>query len=230
MFTIFEFLISDEMALGAVRCVPGLFMARSANAILLKINALDDSLPSELLSLPTINSYQVDEAGYMFPIGKLTPVGIIPDMDWRPISELLPVELPLAILPGINIRKCSIKLVRSTEAREGVGLLTNLSLLKRFVGTTNKIRFEHLEFAVEDKGRTLVLGSPVPSIPGKEYWADDHILLPTGYDFEYPVTRKLLKQKYDKGNCVLINNDSTIEIINRMKFKTVSRRGVKTSG
>ena len=73
--------------------------------------------------------------------------------------------------------------------------MTSLRIWKEYVEAAPLIRLKQLQFAVSEDDQALIIGMPVPPIPGKAYTLRDHILLPAGYDLDPPVVRPLIRSR-----------------------------------
>jgi hypothetical protein len=187
----------DLDSLGAVRNIPYLQAAYVEDNIWVKGIREPNQYDTKLRKLPSIVTYTLDMDGNLFPLDKITPNGKIDNLNWIPISEFIKVDAPTSALPGKAQDTYKIKLVKATEIKEGAALLTTLSLWKNFADNASEVRLNQLRFAVSKNKEVLIMGSPLPNIPGKEYWVRDHILLPSGYDFEIPLISSLLLLKYN---------------------------------
>jgi hypothetical protein len=74
-------------------------------------------------------------------------------------------------------------------------LLTTLDAWRSYVETAPEVRLSGLYFAVAADARVLVLGTPLPPLPGQELWRCEDLLLPAGFDFEAPLLAPLLRRK-----------------------------------
>ncbi len=200
---------SDWDALGAVCCVPGLQVATQAEEIWIRGIAaarMDDLL---LRALPARHTYQLDERGYLFPMHGLTPVRKLPDLKWIPLAERIQPELPISAMPGKVHTKLAIRLVPSSQVEAGVALLTTLATWKAYANQAPQIRLESLRFAVSEWNQVLIMGTPLPAIPGREYWMRNTLLLPSGFDLELPLLAGLLANKVNpQADAVLVLDEN----------------------
>jgi hypothetical protein len=73
--------------------------------------------------------------------------------------------------------------------------MTTLGLWKKYAETAPASRLDHLQFAVSEHNNVLIIGNPLPAIPGKQYWIKDEILLPAGYDFEIKFVSAFIRDR-----------------------------------
>ena len=221
----------DKEVLGAVRCFPGLRAAVEHDLIWVRgIFAAEEPNPNvKIRSLPAVRSFTIDANENLFPLGSITPVGKLKKMDWEAIDDLIELEMPTSALPAQVEEKYRPKLVQSSRAAEGSALLTTLDAWKAYADTAPKARLEKIKFATSGNGKVLLLGTPLPSVPGKEYWMRDNMLLPSGYDFEMPVVASLIASSLDpaKEHVLLFNEDGSWEKIAMEWFAAATRSAVR---
>lgn len=185
----------DIDTLGAVRCIPGLRVAKGQGELWLRgIYSLDNA-DIKIKKLPAFARYILDHQDYLFPIGKNTPVGKLKELQWIPVAEFIPLELPVSALPARPEEKHPVQLVRTKHAIQGEALLTSLYVWKAYAHTAPAARLERLRFAVSENKDVLISGSPLPPIPGQEFWRSGTMLLPSGYSFEFPFAAALIENR-----------------------------------
>jgi hypothetical protein len=227
---VIKLLLADKETLGTIRTHETLQVALDGEFIWLW--SIESKADIKLLHLPAICTYELDEQGNLFPPGKLTPVVRLKKLSWVPISEFIQVALPTSAMPGQLSRKYRIKLVPSGKVMPGEALLTSLPVWKRYADTAPEVRLKALRFALSANGRALIMGTPLPSIPGKEYWLQDSLLLPAGYDVEIPLISGLIAKKINPENdsFLLFHEDSRWEKISKPYFVPATRSAVRLSG
>jgi hypothetical protein len=190
----------DREALGAVRCLPGLRVAEAGGQLWLRGIPTDVTPDLRLRQLPAVQTYLLDEGEYLFPAGGLTPVGRLNDMHWTPLAAYIRPELPTSALPGKGVGRYPVRLVPSGRAEAGTALVTELAVWRQYATTAPEVRLQGLHFAASENDQVLVLGTPLPPVPGKEYWLTHNLLLPAGFDFELPLAAGLLAAKLNPRN------------------------------
>jgi hypothetical protein len=221
----------DKEALGTVRCLPGLQVAEIEGTLWVRGIEAAEKPDLSIRQLPAVHTYRSDEGNYIFPTGGLTPVGKMPNVTWIPIAEFIRPELPTSALPGKVVGGYTVKLVPSDRAEAGSALLTDLAVWKEYAGTAPEVRLAQLRFAVSERNQALVLGTPLPPVPGREYWGQGNLLLPAGFDFELPLVAGLLAAKLNPRNdsFVLFNADGSWERIALSNLATSTRSAVRLS-
>lgn len=206
---VFQLSKDDYESLGPVRCMQGLQAALEENKIWLRGITASVAPDVNLLKLPLKKTFLLDEQDNLFLTGAVTPIDKLHSLKWQPIALFLKVEAPVSSLPGKSNDKINIQLKLSYEEQPGVALLTSLSIWKAYAEKAAEIRLKAIRFAVSENEEVLILGSPLPALPGKEYWSNENLLLPCGYDFEIAVIGKLISQKLQTGNDDIILFDAT---------------------
>lgn len=220
---------AQRAALGTVRDQPGLHAAPDA-AGQLWLRGLPGAgpLPLALRQLPALSSYAADAEGRLFPEGRPTPTGRLPPLAWQPLAAFIPLEIPTAALPGQRPAPIPIRLAPSAQARPGAALLTTLAALAGYAETAPAVRLAGLRFAVSGRGQALLLGTPLPPLPGQEYWASAGLLLPAGFDFEVPLVADLLAGQRAAGSDVLLFfPDGQCETVAAAHLHPVTRSAVR---
>jgi hypothetical protein len=139
------------------------------------------------------------------------------------------VELPVSLLPGKAKEQVSIKIIPTTNQREGHALLTSLSLWKNYAESVSATRLNPLQFSVSENDEALIIGYPLPSLPGKEFWMIDNILLPCGYEFELAVMPEFIKEKMnpDGTDMLVFDEQGKWQKISKSFFVPAKRSAIR---
>lgn len=220
---------AQRAALGTVRDQPGLRAAADdAGRLWLRGLPTTGPLPLALGQLPALASYAADAEGRLFPSGKPTPTGRLPQLAWQPLAAFIPLAMPTAALPGQPPAPVAVRLVPSARPQPGTALLTTLATLASYAETAPAVRLAGLRFAVSARGQALLLGTPLPPLPGQEYWASAELLLPAGFDFEVPLVADLLAgQRAATHDVLLFSPDGQYEVIAAVHLHPVTRSAVR---
>jgi len=218
-----------EGQLGKIRTIPGWKAARYEDHIWLK-GPLDNGKQQLLInSLPATTRYEMDAGNRLFPIGRLTPTALLEELDWLPLIDFLPLEIPISALPGILQTQMGISLIRSTNPKPASALQTSFEEWKAFVNDAPLIRLQQLQFAVSLTREVIVIGNPLPPIPGKVYWIDKNLLIPLGFDFDPPFLAGLIGNKAaaEIQEYILFKENGTQRSIPSDIFKPAERAVVR---
>jgi hypothetical protein len=217
---------TDLTPLAAVRTFPGLKAAVAGDQLWVRGLPVND-LPLALKQLPALHTYFLDDEQRLYESGHLTPVATLPRLPWKELTALLPVTLPVSAMPGALPPAYTIQLKR-TPTGEAAALLTTLDVWKQYAADAPMARLEKLLFAVSARGETLILGEPLPPIPGKGYTLEHDILLPAGYHFDPPAIAPLVAQQLNPNKeLLLFHADARWEIIPRAAFVSATRSAVR---
>ncbi|TGD79545.1 hypothetical protein [Hymenobacter wooponensis] len=219
----------EAHALGTVRTQPGLRVAQAAGQLWLRGLPATGELALPLRQLPALASYALNAEGQLFPSGSLTPTSRLPDLVWQPIREFVPLEIPVAALPGQLASQHSLQLVPATHAPAGAALLTTLAAWQAYADGAPEIRLQRLRFAVSATNQVLVLGIPLPPIQGQELWLHEGLLLPAGLAFETPLIASLLARKLNpqQDSFLLFAANGEWERIEQHFLQPASRSAVR---
>ena len=221
--------IKNKESLGAVRCMEGLQAAEEGNCIWIRgINALLE-MDKELLRLPATNTFIIDEENNLFLPGGLTPVAILKPLEWTSLTGFITVEAPTAALPGKTNDKVKLKIIPSAIVRKGAAILTTLDVWKQYAETASETRLFATRFAVSEKNKVLIMGDPLPSLPGIEYWQTGNVLLPAGYDFEFSIMEEFVNKKLNenKSSVILFDKDGSWQKIDKSFFVISKRSAIR---
>lgn len=221
----------DKYLLGTVRCLPNLQALDTEEGIWLRgINS--QNVPLLLQQLPSVGRYYVDAQKRLFPVGGLTPIGTLAEEKWQPIKQFIPVEIPSAAFPGKTDKQYAIQLIAAETERKATALLVNLADWKKYVEGAPQIRLDQLKFAVSATNETLVIGYPLPPIPGKAYWQQGFLLIPNGYDFDLSNMANLISTALNKEQnaYLLFQETGTYQKVFLEDLVPTTRSAVRNSG
>jgi hypothetical protein len=207
-------------ALGAIRSNRGIEIATKNERTWIKVPFEIYETELRIKQLPVESTFMTDEKENLFLVGGLTPVDILKDLNWQPLYSFLKVELPVSLLPGKLEEKISCNLIPSKNIQPGIALLSGLGTWKYYSETAPSVRLSCLRFAVSEKNEVLIIGNPLPPIPGIEYWKINNVLLPCGYDFEFRMGGIFISEKLNASNdsFLLFDKEGRIQLINKTLF------------
>lgn len=222
---------TDHHALGAVRSLAALTAAAEGDHIWLRHEVHSASPHPALRQLPALATYQLDQQGLLFPQGKHTPIGRLPACDWQAIASFVPLNVPVSALPGEVSDRYEVRIVPSQTLQEASALRCTLAPWQQYADTAPALRLQQWRFAVSEKGEALVLGTPLPPLPGPCYWSRGDLLLPCGYDLELPVIAPLLARRLNAGSTHLIcfDTEGNWEKMEKAHVLPATRSGIRLS-
>lgn len=210
--------------LGAVRHWENLKIAFETNTIWIKEFSAEQINSAEVLQIPYTKTYELKD-NLLFEKGKQLPTKKLPSgLLWSPVLRGLPVSLPNFNHNFFGIdQTLQITLKRSENVKEAHALLVEYQELKSYIELAPKFRLEPLQWIVIHN-KALIIGKPSLPLKGDTYWFKNDFLLPSGYDFEWPVLTQTLKDKlnpFDK-NIILWNKDNSYSSISKQNIKPLS--------
>lgn len=219
----------EKASLGNIRCLKSVVAAEDGDHIWIRLKDVNDNIDHRLKQLPVKSTFTVDDKNQLFLSNGLTPVDVLKEMNWIPIQSFITVDPPVSNIPGQTKSKVEIKLIPSITERPGTALLTDLITWKEYAETASAIRLATLKFAVSGSDEVLILGSPLPSLPGKEYWQQNNCLLPCGYEFEIPFVANFLQSEINPSTAglILFNSNSEWQIIDHSLFVEAKRSSIR---
>ena len=228
---IFTFSKADRHALATIRHLPGWQAAETEEWLWLRgVPAGEEDLT--IRQLPARQTFTLGEADLLFPVGKNVPVGKLPGLNWQPLVLFLPIVLPVSGLPGFPESKAELRLKPAATLQKGEALLTSLQALKNFAETAPEIRLRAVRFAVSETGKALVLGVPLLPLPGQEYWLNEDLLLPCGFELDPPGTAPLIVRSLnaERSGLLLFDIDGSWQKIKWEYLLPATRSGIRMSG
>jgi len=202
---IFIFNDADRESLGNVRSLEGLRAATGDGCTWLRGIFSTPEIDLKIKRLPATKIYYINEDNLLFVPGSLVPSRKLPLLDWQPLNRFLPVEMPVAAMPAHTGQQVVIKLVSTGITKTGEALLTTLPVWKAYAEEAPATRLAQLKFAVSENNEVLIMGTPLPPLPGKEYWLEKNLLLPNGYQLEIPLLANFINEKFNpQGDGVII--------------------------
>jgi len=216
-------------SLGNIRSMAELQVAADESDIWLRGLYDTGETDKAIRQLPIKHSYYVDENNLLFAPGSVTPVAVLPQLNWQPIAEFIGVKIPVAAMPGKLEDAAAIRVIPSMLDKKGTALLTPLEQWKAYAETAPAIRLAQLQFAASQKNEVLILGTPLPSIPGKEYWKTGNILLPCGYDLEIPMAVSFINEKLNpkQDGLLIFDTDGRCEKIDFAYIVPAKRSAIR---
>lgn len=223
---IIRFSPEDIGAFGTIRTWPDLRVAVSGDEYWMR------GLPHEsllLAKLPVKELYRMDEQQRLFGFMNKTPHGVLKKMSWEPLQSFLTVEPPVSGFPASTDEPLHVRLAPAAGTTSPVALMTSLSEWKTYADSAPLIRLQRLRFAVCETGEVLVLGTPLPSLPGHTYYSQEHLLLPSGYDFDPVVAAQFIIPRLATGSdtIVLFHADGQWEKIAGSSFISATRSAIR---
>ena len=197
--------------------------------IWLRGSTLDENLTRTLRSIPDSEFFDLQKDAQLIPAGRHVPLGYLPETEWLPLPEWLTVQLQAPALAGKTEERLSFELVRSQQNLTANVLLTTLVRLKKLVDCDSQIRLKSLLYAVDSQQRTIIRGSPLPSVEGSFFCEQNGIAVAAGWAWSPKVDVDVLQSlfKLNPGDVVLLHADQSRELILADQFTPLTRSSVR---
>ena len=172
------FALADANAAARLRLRPGVVAAVVDDALWLRGDRWGTGLERLLDHAAPLAIYRLDGTR-LTPIGHLLATNDLPNADWRPLAELLPIDVPPALSPAA-VKRMPLRLMRSGVEKPAAALLTDFDAFAAWCDTAPAIRLKPLRIALQ-RPRVLVIGTPLPPLAGVALYEAAGILVPCGY-------------------------------------------------
>ncbi|WNJ19288.1 hypothetical protein [Pontibacter sp. G13] len=184
-----------------------------------------EKVPKILLQIPNDGVFYLDDRRRLFPMEGITPVGTMPNLNWQSLQALFPIDVPTASLPGQGIQPVTLQLIADTACPAPNALLIEEDHWDTFLQTAPAFKLAKWEYARSNTKQILVLGAPLPPLPGTSYHRSGQLLIPTGWRFQTPDLAGLFEaQAVPMGlGLALVHPDGNWEHISLMDILPVSR-------
>ncbi|MCA9112743.1 MAG: hypothetical protein KDA52_22515 [Planctomycetaceae bacterium] len=180
--------------------------------------------------LPEATLFSVRDDGQLIPWGNRVPSDRLPELHWRPLSELLPVETPVALHAGRPQIRAQLTLVTSSVERTANVLVTSFETWAKYAVTAPEIRLQRWRFAVTAQGDAIIRGEPLPSLPGRHYVDHAGIACPAGWVWSPAIDAQLIQEMLGvQPSDLAIMDHSSFTIINARDFLNATRSAIRSS-
>lgn len=201
-----------------------LLMAHEEGYYWLKGLSVDEMDSVEIKSITGIQRFQ-SKLGKLYPFQDLLPIANEPSCLWTPIKRAIHLELPsknhnfFDLAPSI-----AVKITPSEETKSAHCLRCSLDNFGEYVKSTTSIRLKNLLWTVMGSD-ALVLGSPMLPLPGESYWNEASMIIPSGYDLEFPILSRTIDRRLNPdGRCYLLwDKDGKYMRIPKSSFVPLTR-------
>jgi hypothetical protein len=217
-------------ALAPLRLHAGLELGEDGDALWLRGKRADDALRLALRGLPALERFDWLPDQRLRPAGDWLAARTMPDLRWTPLAEWLRPALPSARFPADAPPPVLLELVASTRERAANALLLPLDRWLEWALTAPELRLAQLRFAASADGRCLVLGAPLPPLPGRACVEDHGIVVPAGLAWRPAVPASLVRKVVGAPDDALVWWDETgARVLGAELFVSASRAAVRAT-
>jgi len=218
-------------ALGPPRTRPGWEICEAGEALWLRC----PETPAEAeatSALPVLARYRTDSQDRLIPWQGSLPVALVPAGPWQALTDYLEVTPFPARLPGRNQQRVTVTLSPSPHETEPTALLAGLADLLVWADQASRLRLGRLKFAAARDGRVLVIGTPLPPIPGTACYFQGALGLPCGWDVAAPLQAGWVGQSLalPPGAMALLDPAGGVEIISLEAIIPLSLAALRRTG
>lgn len=182
-------------ALASLRLARGIEVAESEGQLWIRGTFADAPTLALIAGLPATARYT-----WLIPHDRLQPAGSLlasdrfPESTWRPLQEWLATTAPVARYPTAQPRPLQLELRRTHEARPANAALAELDAFLIWARHAPAIRLSRLRFAASDRGRALVLGTPLPPMPLTACVESGGVVVPAGFTWHPQVSSAVVRR------------------------------------
>lgn len=184
-----------------------------------------------LCRLPAADCFLLDSEGRLTPLGARLPTARLPETSWFPLCDwLIPTLESPAYPPERPAPQARLQLVPNPGRPSPPNLLrASLDSWLRFCEVAPTIRLKPLRFAASARREVLVLGSPIPAIPGSAFHLDGQIALPCGWMTLPGATSEALARRFrlPPASFALLRPDGLSLILSMEHFVQASRSAAR---
>jgi hypothetical protein len=190
-----------------------------------------EDTPLRIAALPG-QRYDVLDDGQLILHGNRVPSARLPKGDWILLTSFVQLSLPTARYASGSIVPVPLRLERTDENQSEAGaLLVQSHHWLAFINTAPAIRLAPLRFAVASDDRVLVIGQPLPSLPGTYLSFTNNIAIPTGFRWQPAVEPPIARSVFggEPEAVVLWTTTDDWERIPADAITTVTRAAVRAT-
>lgn len=227
-----------------LECDSELAISPLDSRIWLRFSATRDAARTIISRLPA-TAYLLDALNRLIRPGSNIPMKPLPELDWQPTKQTIERVLPSAIFPE-SLRPAEdqiaevtipLRLVPASDTNQRTPLpaeavLADRTDLLRWVDDAPEARLHQLRWILVDD-QALILGTPLPHVPGQFFSKAGRILVPSGRwwspDLPVPITEQILSGPDDQSDKSLIlwQTDGTITHFPEDEIQTLRRASVR---
>ena len=204
--------------------------------------------------LPRTELFCLDEQQRLTPINRSVPSGLLPSgLEWKPISQLTRLWLP-ALLHASQAGKrpaafstttgVQLEWVHSEQYAAPGGLLCSFSDWSSYVLKNIRSKWRTLRFACRPSLdvescrpnktpllNTLVVGEPIPSIPGVRLANCEQVLTPVAFTWSPAVPAKAVRRAFgvSESDWLLWESQAAFEVLSDNDFIATTRVSIRAT-
>lgn len=180
--------------------------------------------------LPEAMLFDILDDDQLVRWGDRVPTDRLPDVDWRPLIELLPVETPIALHAGRPKNRSRLTLVPSSKEQTPSVHVTTLEAWAKYAIKAPEVRLLRWRFAVSVAGDAIIRGEPLPPLRGRRYVDHAGLACPVGWTWHPAIDVNILRETLSvQSDDLAIMENSSFKIIEARHFVQATRSAVRAS-
>jgi hypothetical protein len=214
-------------ALAGLRCRPGVTVRIEGASAWLRWPVDDEGVRRCVQPLAGAELYEIRDGVWYRP-GRHLPAFEVADEDGRPLEgALFPAPVEPEPPPVVALSPQVIRLAPADRPRAATVMHTPLAELGRWADTATTAQLAALR-AARSGDRVLLLGRPLPALPGGLRLWGERLLVPLGFRPEPAFPESTLLEALGVGpeNLVLLTAESA-EVVPRGAFEPLTRAAVR---
>lgn len=177
--------------------------------------------------------FEVRDNNNIAIVDKLVPVADVPTVTWRTLADEIDVSVAAPRFAPARAAAVSLQLVRSHHVSHPTGWYGPWEIWEAYAITAPRIRLDRLEFATSSEGRVVVLGTPLPTLPGTQLVESAGVLIAAGWTWSPPLDPPLVRQILglaDGERALWLANSTSWERLSAEAFVPARRESVRQTG
>jgi hypothetical protein len=183
-----------------------------------------------LLSLPAERRYVWLADDSLRPHDSRLITGRLPSLAWESLRTWLKVTLPPAGAPASHVSKTALRLMATLQPADANGLMISALAWAHWINDAPLARINCLRFAADSAGRVLVLGTPLPSLPGRRMVARADVVVPLGHTWWPEVTPAVVREACGaRAGAIVLWEETGIQVLGAELIVPASRAGARAT-
>jgi hypothetical protein len=187
---------------------------------------LNPQTEEQLAHLPSLMRWTLEHGNQLVPLDKQLPDSLIPDLPWLPLASLLPLTTTRLRENEAFFGHLGFALIQTSTNTAPSALFLDFNQLAAWAETAPEPRLTQLKFAVSDSGQALIIGTPLPPLPGKTFHQNQRLLIPSGLALpDFILAQDITRD----AHLTLIDQDGMIHHISQELLLPASRSTIRTT-
>jgi hypothetical protein len=222
---------SDGASLSPLRLSPSVEVAEKDNAIWIRSRSRDELVTRVLPAIPALARYDWLPGDRLRRFGSRIPSDSFPPMVWKPLVELVQVQLPPVTISTAKPGRVPLQLIRTAQEMNASLLLTDSGKWGAYARTAAEVRLSKWEFAINAHAQVLVRGEPLPPLPGRRYVLINNVAIPSGFTWSPQIDVQVLSQSLglNSESIAIFHEDGTHWRLLSEQFVPATRAAVRAS-